>query len=287
MTEQQQTDKLVNIQDIIKLANTNTESYASHYWIPSLKREVRFKDINTAQQKKLVKSIIDSPVFNTEFIFTINDIIKDNCVDPTVNVTKLTIIDKLVIALGLRISCIGNTIKVRINEDGDVPEGAEESIYVLDLTEIYRKLKDSVQIPDSVEVSDKTFTVTCNVPTLLTESSLEYELRGKGAPNFNVNSAAELRETIGDAFISEVVKYVDSVSIVSEESTQVIDWQKLKFKERIQVVECFSSQLLSKILDFINSVKTEIDKVEVYSFIHEGKKHERRLSITGDFFTIS
>ena len=44
------------------------QSFKYDVMIPSLNRNVPFSEISTAQQKKLIKSIIDSEIYNTEFI---------------------------------------------------------------------------------------------------------------------------------------------------------------------------------------------------------------------------
>jgi hypothetical protein len=53
------------------MMNRANETFVYEVPIPSLKRKVMFREVNTSQQKRLIKAIIDSPAYNTEFIFAL------------------------------------------------------------------------------------------------------------------------------------------------------------------------------------------------------------------------
>jgi hypothetical protein len=113
-------------------------------------------------------------------------------------------------------------------------------------------------------------------------------LRNKLA-NIEIEDIEELRQTVGDAFIGEIVKYVNKVSIKEQDDNKLtlIEWQQFKFADRIKVIETFKTGLLKDILDYINVIRKEIDKIELINFEFGGEKYERRLTIDGNFFTIS
>ena len=272
---------ITSIDQINKIIKRKDITYASHYSIPSLKKDVPFSEINTSQQKRLVKSVIDSPVFNTEFIYTFREILKENCQDTSIDIDKLTIIDKLVLALALRVKSIGSTADIeiqtkdnkKVNVSLEIPKILQ--IALATLTDISNKT-----------VEDSYFVVECSVPTVGDEFKLEKELRVK-TPSIEIENVQELRQTVGDAFVNEIVKYVNKVSIKSDDELIPIEWDRFNFAARIEVLDTFKTELLKQILDYINNVRKEVDKIELVKFEFGGESYERRLSIDGNFFTIS
>jgi len=279
--QNEQTKSISSIDEILKTVKQKEISYASQLWIPSLKKSVRFKELNTSQQKRLAKSIIDSPVYNTEFIFTFYDILKENCIED-IDISNLTVIDKLVIALGLRITCVGEMIDIDVTPNPD-----DEPIPVtIDLRDIYNIVKESVVNIDDDVVDSKIYKVTLGVPTLETEFLLETEMRSN-VEKVEITTDKELRETIGTAFIGEIVKYIKGVSIKTDDGIREIIWSDFNFNDRITIIERFGTRLLKKILKYINTVKEETEKVELINFTYNDKKYDRRLAIDGSFFIVS
>ena len=275
-------NSITSIDQINKIIRRKDIAYAAQYTVPSLKRDVPFNEINTSQQKRLVKSIIDSPVYNTEFIYTLRDILKENCQDPTVDIDRLTIIDKLVLALALRIRSIGNDVDIAV----EVKDGTKVNTK-LDASKILQMALSSVGTISSKTFEDQYYKIECSIPSIGTEYKLEKELRDKTA-SIEIENIDELRRTVGEVFTSEIVKYISSVSIKDQDDIlQVVDWQQFKFVDRITIVETFKTGLLKNIISYIDDVRKEIDKVELVKFEFGGEKYERRLSIDGSFFTIS
>ena len=273
---------LTSFDQINKIIKRKDIAYASHYSIPSLKRTLLFNEINTSQQKRLVKSVIDSPVYNTEFICTFREILKENCQDTEVNIDDLTIIDKLIIALGLRIKSIGNNVDIEIETKDNKKVNVS-----LDIYKILQMALTNLQNIEPVIVEDSYYIVECSVPSIGIEYKLEKELRSKET-KIEIENVSEMRQTVGDAFIGEIVKYISKVSVkATEEEVIQVDWQQFNLVNRIKVVETFKTVLLRKVIDYINTVRKEVDKVELVKFEFDGTTYERRLSIDGNFFTIS
>lgn len=282
MTEQTKAQTITSVDQITNIVKRKDIAYASHYNIPSLKKEVPFNEINTSQQKRLVKSVIDSPVYNTEFIYTFREILKENCQDPSIDIDKLTVIDKLVLALALRTRCIGNNVEVEIETKNGQKMGVN-----IDIAKVLEIAYNTLQDISSTSFEDGYYIIECNVPTIGTEYKIEKELRNK-VSNIEIQDVEELRKTVGDAFIGEVVKFISKVSVKADDNTViVVDWDKFNFADRIKVVETFKTGLLKNVLDYINSVRTEADKIELVKFEFDGEVYERRLTINGSFFTIS
>lgn len=275
-------NNITTIDQINRIIRKKDIAYASHYTIPSLKRDVPFNEINTSQQKRLVKSVIDSPVYNTEFIYTLREILRENCQDPTVNTDKLTIMDKLVLALALRIKSIGNDIDIVV----DAKDGKKVNTK-LDASKILRMALNTMETIPNKTFEDAYYKIECSIPSIETEYNLEKQLRDKTA-SIEIENIDELRRTVGEVFTSEIVKYIDSVSIKDQDDVlQAVEWQQFKFVDRITIVETFKTGLLKNIISYIDDVRKEIDKIELVKFDFEGETYERRLSIDGSFFTIS
>lgn len=284
MTEQEKmsVQPITSVDQILNVVKSRETAYASHYWVPSLKKEVKFKELNTSQQKRLIKSIIDSPVYNTEFICTFRDILKENCIDQTVNIDELTIIDKLMLAIGLRTNCIGKDVAVEITPK----EGVGTISVNIDLFKVFEIAKEKLTDIVPQIFNSNLYTVECNIPSIGTEFKLEKELRNKTS-NIDIETNEELRKTIGEAFIGEVVKYVKAVTLKTDTGDVPVQWDNFKFADRIRIVESFGIDLLKNIVGYVNKIKEEVDKIELVQFVYEKETYTRRLSIDGNFFTIS
>jgi hypothetical protein len=54
-----------NIKDIINLLQGLDQETTFNLFIPSLQKEVPFKQLTTEQLKRILKTVVDSPVYNT------------------------------------------------------------------------------------------------------------------------------------------------------------------------------------------------------------------------------
>jgi hypothetical protein len=271
---------LQNVEQVLNEIKRRQTSYASSVWIPSINKEIRFLEINTGQQKKLVKSIIDSPVFNTEFICTFRDVLKENCVDE-INIDTFNIIDKLFIAINLRASSIGPMIPVEVKN----MQGETVKINI-DLNEIYKKAKEKIVELKPVVVSNNVFNVTCCLPTIGVEYALEREMRSEGK-NIDTEDINEVKEAIGTAFIEEVVKYVGNVTLREKEGETDIGWNALNYSDRLRIVARFDSNLLKQIITYINTAKEAINNVEIFNFKFKDEIFTERLVLDENFFMLS
>ena len=279
---EQKIQPITSIDQITKIVKKKDVAYASHYLVPSLKKEVPFNEINTSQQKRLVKSVIDSPIYNTEFIYTFREILKENCQDSTVDIDQLTILDKLILAMGLRIKSIGSNVDIEI----ETKEGRKVNVS-LDIPKILSLAYETIKEVPPQTFEDQYFIIECNLPTIGTEYKIEKELRTK-VTNIDIENVQELRKTVGDAFVAELVKYISKVSVKGDgEELVPVDWERFTYSERIRIMETFKTGLLKEILNYVSKIRDELNKIELVKFEFNGETYERRLSIDSSFFTIS
>lgn len=255
-------------------------SYASSIWVPSINKEVRFLEINTGQQKRLVKSIVDSPVFDTEFVCTFRDVLKENCVDE-VDIDTFTIIDKLFIAINLRASSIGPLIPM------ETKNKAGEKINInIDLSEVLKHAKEKITKIESAVFSNNAVNVTCCLPTIGVEYRLEKEIHSEGK-DIDFEDVNEIKEIIGEAFIEEIAKYIGNVTLKEKEGETSIQWETLSFTDRLRIIATFDSKILKQIIGYINEVKQAVNNVEIVNFKFNEEIFTERLVLDENFFLLS
>ncbi len=246
---------------------SNTSKYA--VWIPSLDKEVYFRELNIGQQKEILQAIVDSPFYRTRFITTFYKIIKENFAGSEV-LDLFTIYDKQLILLKTRIECFGVIYNM---------EGRQ-----IDLSELYEKAKISLpNIPKTLEC-DSDISIDVLLPTIKTEFDLETEFR-KNAEVSDVNDTNSLRKTLGELFISEITKYIAKIKI----KDSIIDFSKLKsFKNRIDILEKMPNKVIQNVIEFIDEKKQLIDNVTTITVPNTEKEGTTTETINMDstFFSI-
>ena len=280
-----------DINDVLKTIQRAHNTFTYEVWIPSMKKNVPFKEISTSQQKRLLKSIIDSEVYNTEFIMALYTIIKENCTDESVDVNDLTIIDKLVIALKMRSVSIGNEVPIKLTSKSDDSIEISSSI---NLTKLLARVKKIIKTPSVETATHGAFTVTCGIPSILDEYSLESELRSNNE-DIEIDNYDELRRSIGEKFLGETSKYVKRIEIESTQEDKeptVIDFSQVKFADRIKLIESLPAKCMEHVLGYINVIEKETEKIVLYNgkYTHKSGEEEifdYNLSLDGSFFIAS
>ncbi len=275
-----------SLEDVLGMMDRVNEVFSYEVWVPSLKKNVMFREINTNQQKRLIKAIIDSPIYNTEFIFTLRKVIKENCTDPSIDVDKLTILDKLMIAMKMRSVSVGDSLELTI------PIGSDSIKRGISLEKLITDLKDNVEVPDVETFVDEKdiYQLECGIPTISTEFKLEDEMR-KNTETTDVKNYEELRQTVGDVFIGEIAKYIRGISVKEGDKLTRINLDDLSFRNRIALIEKIPERIVKQVVTYIEKVKEEIDKVTLVS-VNIGSEEapdmkEEKFAIDGSFFTSS
>ena len=275
------TEKTGTIKDVLNILNRAQESFGYEIFIPSLQKTVMFRQINTNQQKRLLKSIIDNPAYNTEFIFTFKQIIEENCIEK-LDFNQLTIYDKLIIALTMRSMSIGDDYEVHFTTDDK-----QKVNLVLSLKALCDKAIAEINVT-SATISDEQgkIQIKCDIPTIWDEYKLENELHKNVKSNIQTDN--ELRETLGEVFINEIVKFTRTLTIKNENDELIeIDMQSMPFKDRIKIIGDLGAKLTKEILKYMKKVNEEFAKVTIVKLDHNGKTYEERLKIDASFFTPS
>jgi hypothetical protein len=278
-------NKTANLEELLTIISRASEVFSYEVFIPSLGKNVMFREMNTSQQKRIVKAVIDSPVYNTEFIFALRQIMKENCTDPQVDIDTLNLLDKLYIALKMRAISIGNQIEIKVK----CPSCGKELSRGIGLLDVLERIQPPAFVPKAISDEKGIFTAHCSMPTIGTEYKLEEELR-KNVRDVSVRDAVELRKMVGDAFIGELAKHINQIDIKKEDDTVMrIPLDSLSFHERIALIERLPRKLSEKVVDYINEVTESLDKVILLDFVCDKcfTAIKEGLKINSGFFTRS
>jgi hypothetical protein len=288
MSEESVKNEMGSLEDVLGIMDRVNEVFSYEVWVPSLKKNVMFREINTNQQKRLIKAIIDSPVYNTEFIFALRKVISENCVDSKIDVDSLTILDKLLISMKMRSVCVGDVIELEI-PTGDGDKSVKRGI---SLEKLIGDIRKTVNLPDVETYTDDRgiYQLECGIPTILNEYNLETEMRTTSESR-DINNYDELRQSVGDVFIGEIAKYVRGISITEGDKTTKIDLNALSFRNRIALIEKIPERITKDVIKYIEKTKLELDKVTLVK-VDIGTKDtpdikEEKFAIDGGFFTSS
>jgi hypothetical protein len=267
--------------DIVKILQELNTINGFEVYIPSLEKNIKFKQLNTEQLKKLLKTVIDSPIYNTQLILTFNEIIKENCLEQ-INVDKLTILDKHIFLLKTRIESISSDYTFTFSEKDIAEYNLSSENYTINLNSIYDNFINNLPDVKSQTYNYETFTITCSLPTLEIENKLEQELHQY--VKLKISTPDELRSALGDTFINEITKYISELKI----NEQNIDLNTYDFKSRIQIIEQLPTNTLSNVLKYIENYKTIISSLFNCSIITEnGIEFTKELPQDATFFNIS
>jgi len=275
--------KTGSVNDILNMMNRASEVFSYEIFIPSLNRNIMFREMNTSQQKRLLKAIIDSPAYNTEFIFTLRQIFEENCTEK-IEIDKLTIFDKMVIAMTMRSVSINNDLDLEFT----LPVSKKKIVRRIDLKDLVNKAVKDVTIKPATIKDDKgAFQVDCYLPTIGEEFSLENELR-RDVTTIEIKDEKQLRNTVGEVFSNELVKYIKKITIKSggDEMAEV-DMSTLKFKDRIRMVEKLPTAVLKHIIRYMTEVTKEVNKLVLIKDEIDGETVEQRIKLDASFFTVS
>lgn len=233
-------------------------------YVPSTGDDVQFSPLTVKQQKLLLSSSVDTDFENLSFMNAINDIIQANCKQ---NIQILTT-DKPLIVLQLRKHAIGNSIK--IEDDGNIHEiDLEQHISAC-------KLSDSTT-PNNLEVNHDIIKITCTVPDISTDTKYNKQFTKK-VQKPKSKEKLKVTDVIGDIYVSELVKYISSITIEDDVITPGVD---VNISDMINVFESLPMQVSNKLAGVVKEAR----KYEVACLTPENLPEGVSISIDAGLFT--
>jgi hypothetical protein len=223
-----------NVSDILKQLEALSTTAGISVYIPSLKKAVRFKNINLKQQKDLLKSTIDDTLTKLSFTTKFYSIIQENATD-VLDVNKLYTFDRSAIALALRANGLSATFN-NINLNDII---AQTQTINVDL----ETLKASIGIQD--------LTIELEAPTL----GVDRDINLTTTARLKNVSDKDVKTLIGELFVHEIVKFIKLITFKTESGEQSVNFSELKVDDKISVTEQLPSTATNKILDFIRTYR--------------------------------
>lgn len=242
-----------NFQQVLKDLQQKNNERVLNIWIPSLTRGVKFKHLTLNQQKHLIKSSVRENLLKLDFSRNIYSILKQNILEPDVDVDKLNIIDMICIGLAYRSADIGSDYGFYI----------EDQLYPVNLAEIVEKTRtiDYKKAMTSKKIVTDNYHVTVNVPSIKVDKEMNDYLfnKYKDIPD----DTESIKDMLADVYICEAAKYITEMDIVSEgdnpNSPPVhVDFNDFTAPQRLQVIE----QIPLTVLNQLVSVSDHVQDIE-------------------------
>ena len=229
-------------------------------FVPSLNRKVKFKGLNTKQQKDAVKSALEKATAGVSFLLLLNSILRENIQEPA----DLLLSDRSYIAVCLRVLSLSSTYK------------KEDEIINLDFV-----LNNNISLPAELKTAEivvDNIKITASIPSLNRDNSINIESKKKLAPLPDNDDLP--KEAVGELYINELTKYIDKIDINNNGNVISIIFDELNLAQKIQLVEKLPLTINTKLIEFINSAKL----FEKGYFTNNGKEVD--INIDPSLFTV-
>jgi len=230
-------------------------------FVPSLNRQIKFKGLTTKQQKDVVKSALDKNVAGISFVNLLCDIINDCSLEKGIN---FLITDRSYIISSLRAVCLSPVVTV---------SGEKKDISFV--------LNNHIPLPADLKIKtieDGALKIHLSIPNFKTEVEINDE--SKKLVTSLENKEELTKETIGEMYVNELIKYINRIEFNSGSNTVDINFNEITFNQKKQLVEKLPLTSNTLILSYINETK----QFEQKFFTLNGNLVE--FSIDASFFTV-
>jgi hypothetical protein len=243
--------KPLNFNEALNILDTaSKESFLTEAWIPSLKRNVKLKEINAKQQKSLIESAIDSVVAKSTFSKIFFEIVSANCLEEKPVIDAFTVADKASIAFAIR-SQISDKINVVFQENPKI----ENKIILNDIITKFQCYTHPETETIDFSKNDVTIHAEVGLPTFAQEAKFDLFIYGKEKTD---NQVEEIKNIITGAFLGETAKYIKEVKV----NDTLLNYNNLQIQQKISFVEKLPAALVQNILEKIVSYKEALNLVQ-------------------------
>jgi hypothetical protein len=265
-------DQKTNFADALSLLKKNAEQRSYDVWVPSLNQEVKFKPLTTLHHKKFVKSLIDSSLFTTSLNLHIYDVIKQSCLDNSIDVDTLTVFDKSAICFALRKHNFKKPYSVLLSET----ENRDISLDDL-LVGFKKKYKDIEQ----GEISKGSLTIKLSLPTLKREREFDAYIFSKHLANLNKTDENQVNQVLADLVLYGSIVYIDSLTI----GDQVVDFSTLRVDQKVELIGNLDALIFNSLNEYIQKcteARSNLCSIEINGL--DDKPLNVEISVDAGFF---
>lgn len=251
---------MANINEILAALNTYTESNAYDVFIPSLKRNVKFKPLTGKQQKAFYDCFADNIVFRTKFVILSYNTIKENCLEPNL-VDSFNVIDRSAILLTIRKNALGSEF-ILVKDDKQYMVNIDDCL--LNATKI--------ETPQPKTVTTQNLEFTLAVPTILDQYNIEKQLREN-----STETTVPMTRLVKDVLFSEASKFIKEIYL----NKTPFNFSQLSYADRITVVEALPADALIQLQSYLK----EVEQLQLVMLSVQLENNEvSAFDITPDFF---
>lgn len=276
-----------NLNDLLTKIAESKKKFAFPVFIPSLNRDVPFYQMTTLQQKELLKaSMADNDRYSST-MYALFAIFKNNCADQDVDISKFTLVDKLLLAIAMRAYSVSPIYKVILNDlEDDKGKPLNASINLQNLmTKIIKKFKGR-KFTETISAEGTDIKVEIGIPTIGTEILIEREFESDARKNASKEDGPDKSDGFGELYILECVKFLRSIAIPSEgEAPTVIDVSSMTPAEKKTAFESLPASLAVEISKKVNELMSELNDITLLDVNHNGTKRSYKIELADpDFF---
>lgn len=222
-----------------QLEQTNT----NQVYVPSCKNYINYKTLTMSDQKRIIKTALDSSSTNISFNITLNEILLN-----LNNDTQVLTIDKPAILVQLR----ANNIDTNLNIEND------KQVNLNKIISKYETLTEQNNIELESRVEYEGIKVRLKIPSLQNDSKFLLECKKHVLDAVNVDAVGN---NISEMYIYELAKYIHSVqytSLTESTSSQVMSnvmFDNIPALDCLKIVELLPVKLNNKIVEFIKKTR--------------------------------
>ena len=231
-------DQKTNFTDALSLLKKNAEQRSYDIWVPSLNQNVKFRPLTTLHHKKFVKSLIDSSLFTTALNLHIYDVIKQSCLDSSIDIDNLTVFDKLAICFALRKHNFKKSYSVMLSED---------EIRDISLDDLLASFKKKYKDVEPGEITEDSLTIKMTLPTLKREREFDAYIFSKHLSNLNKSDENQVNQVLADLVLYGSIVYIDSLQI----GDQFVDFSTLRVDQKVELIGNLDALIFNSLNEYI------------------------------------
>lgn len=221
-----------DFQNILKILEQSNVDHCSSIYIKSLDKSSDFKKFTGKQNKDFVEILTKSPIFQFHFFDYVLKLLKDLSLDKNLRVEDMTVVDRVLAIIQLRIANVGKTITI----DGKA----------IDLVQHIEE-KKQITIPENINLTSENFRIVLGYPDLKTENAFE-KLLLADIEKFKMGDEKEHRMILSTIFLYNVLSYIKSIGIESGETIIDFDYANKSVAQKIEIGKNISSVVIIEIM---------------------------------------
>lgn len=295
--------------------NLINSAFTYDVYVPSLDKNVPFRQLTTGQEKTIVKSSLNDKDQNMFKVLV--PILQTNCMDQTIKIEDLTLVDLYAIILKTRIYSIGESIQISLTvpidsaiseeeKNKDAPEAEiivnntkknkeEKFLITLHLNDIYNTLlKKSKDLkPEIIKSKTSPLHMTVGIPTVKVASEITDQILLKTQRLQNDGlTGTDIDNAISNEYLDiEPIKYIKNIFIENTSDAKAekkfIEFGDLSFDEKVKILDELPNEITVKLQTTLVPYITTISDLTIYNVSHRGKTYTNNLDILNfDFFTV-